>query len=448
MATIQFIQAQSFQLSAAGQSAGDTSITVQSFKYSDGVTNIVTADLGTQCYGTLEPNNGSQEEAIQFTGVTQNANGTATLTGVSSVGFNYPYTVTSGLAKSHAGGSTFILSNDAGFYGNIITYVNTTAASGASFASNTVAGITKLSVAPVTGSNPIALGANDPSILASGTALYVSSIKNTGIPYAVATGSPTAYTVSLASSISTLASGSYLNVLFPVSNGTGVTLNVNSIGAKPIVKNYNISLASGDITLGQVSSMVFDGTNFQLTSPNFKYPTTSVITTLGSGTYIPPYGAVYLEIEAVGGGGGGGGGTGSTNGAGGGGAGGYSRAFYNATLATSIPVVVGSAGNGGGGSSNGGGGGPTNFGAAGIIALANGGGGGTYNGGGGSGGSASNGSVNISGGNGVGTSGSALSSGGSGIFGNNGAYGGGGTSGSSSGSGGTQGIIIIKEYYK
>lgn len=161
MSSLQFIQAQSFQLQASGASSGDTSITLQSFKQIDGVTNILTADLGDRCYATLEPNNGTQEEAIQFTGVTQNASGTATLTGVSSVGFVSPYSVTSGLSKSHAGGVTIILSNDAGFYGNIKTYIDTVVASGAAFANLTTAGISKLSVSPATGSNPIAAGANN-----------------------------------------------------------------------------------------------------------------------------------------------------------------------------------------------------------------------------------------------------------------------------------------------
>ncbi len=164
MATLKFIQAQSFQLQASGASTGDTSITLQSFKMIDGTTNIVTADLGDRCYGTLEPNNGTQEEAIQFTGVTQNASGTATLTGVSSVAFKSPYTVTSGLSKSHAGGVTFILSNDAAFYGNIKSYIDTVVASGAAFADTLTAGITKLSVTPATGSNPVAVGDNDPRI--------------------------------------------------------------------------------------------------------------------------------------------------------------------------------------------------------------------------------------------------------------------------------------------
>lgn len=143
-----FIQSQSFFLQASGASQGDTTITLQSFKYPDGVTNIVTADLGDWCYMTLEPNNGTQEEPIQFTGVTQNSNGTATLTGVSTVGFNSPYTVTSGLAKSHAGGVTCIISNDAAMYGNIISYMNSTLASGLSpAASTTIKGVVQIPTA-------------------------------------------------------------------------------------------------------------------------------------------------------------------------------------------------------------------------------------------------------------------------------------------------------------
>lgn len=176
MATPKFVQAQSFIVQASGASAGDTTLILQSFKYPDGTTNIVTADLGDQCYGTLEPNNGTQEEAIQFTGVTQNAGGTATLTGVSSVGFKYPYTVTSGLAKSHAGGVTFILSNDAALYGNLVTYMNNTAASGAALASSSIAGLTKLTVDPASPSVPIAIGANDPAYATAALAVSIGAL--------------------------------------------------------------------------------------------------------------------------------------------------------------------------------------------------------------------------------------------------------------------------------
>ena len=169
-----FIQAQSFTLQSSGASSGDTTVIVQSFKYNDGITNIVTADLGDWCFATIEPNNGTQEEAIQFTGVTQNANGTATLTGVSSVGFNYPYTVTSGLSKSHAGGVTLIISNDAAMYGNMVTYMNSTLASGLSpTASTTVKGVVQIpttaqvNAGTATGSTGASLSVTPDTLLAS-----------------------------------------------------------------------------------------------------------------------------------------------------------------------------------------------------------------------------------------------------------------------------------------
>lgn len=110
-----YVQVQDFSLAGAGAVAGATSIILKSFTTIDGALLTMT-DFGAIGFGTLEPGNGTQEEQISFTGVTQNANGTATLTGVSTVLFVDPYTATSGLAKTHPGSTPFIISNTAGFY--------------------------------------------------------------------------------------------------------------------------------------------------------------------------------------------------------------------------------------------------------------------------------------------------------------------------------------------
>ena len=47
-------------------------------------------------------------------------------------------------------------------------------------------------------------------------------------------------------------------------NSASPTLNVNGLGAKAIVKNGSTALATADIKNGQVVSLVYDGTNFQL----------------------------------------------------------------------------------------------------------------------------------------------------------------------------------------
>ena len=111
-----YVQAQNFSLAGAGAIAGATSVIVKSFKGIDGVTDLTMTDFGAIGFATIEPGNGTQEEQISFTGVTQNANGTATLTGVKTVIFINPYTATSGLAKTHPGSATLIITNTAGFY--------------------------------------------------------------------------------------------------------------------------------------------------------------------------------------------------------------------------------------------------------------------------------------------------------------------------------------------
>lgn len=278
--TISFVQAQPFALAGSGASIGDTAIILQSMVGIDG-TNIVTADLGSFAYGTLEPGNGSQEEAILFTGVTQNANGTATLTGVSSIAFKQPYTLTTGLTKTHAGASKFIMSNDAAFYNNFVLYMNAIAGAGAANASTAVKGLVQVATTAqinsgtATGSTGAALSISPDGFINTTNNQYVSSIINTGIPYAVATGTSSAYTATLASSISTLASGTFLNFLVPVSNATGITLNINGLGAKSIKKNVNVTLASGDLYKGLVASVVFDGTNFQFSGPTSSLSATS-----------------------------------------------------------------------------------------------------------------------------------------------------------------------------
>jgi len=116
MADQKFIQGQIYTLYGAGIVTTDTSITVAaSFATPDG-TLITTSDLGPQNWGTLAPNT-SNEEAFSFTGVTQNGDGTATLTGVvRGLLFVSPYTTSAALKQNHQGGTELILSNNPGMY--------------------------------------------------------------------------------------------------------------------------------------------------------------------------------------------------------------------------------------------------------------------------------------------------------------------------------------------
>lgn len=101
------IQLQDTFLSGSGISATVTSIVLKSLKQIDG-SDVTMSDLGTIYYATLEPNT-SREENISFTGITQNADGTATLTGVTrGLKFVTPYDQDTALRQAHSGGSLIV----------------------------------------------------------------------------------------------------------------------------------------------------------------------------------------------------------------------------------------------------------------------------------------------------------------------------------------------------
>lgn len=117
---LKYVQAQKFRLAGSGVTSSATSIILQSLTTPDD-TELTMADFGTVAYMVLEPGT-SREENISFTGVTQNADGTATLSGVTrGLGFVSPYTTVANNQKSHGGGAIAIVSNPAPFYD---TFVN------------------------------------------------------------------------------------------------------------------------------------------------------------------------------------------------------------------------------------------------------------------------------------------------------------------------------------
>jgi hypothetical protein len=85
--------------------------------------------------------------------------------------------------------------------------------------------------------------------------------------YAVDTGAVNAYSVAFASP-ATVAYTAGLTISFKAVNAnTGAsTLNVNSLGTKSIVTPGGSALIAGAIAAGQVATVVYDGTNFQLQS--------------------------------------------------------------------------------------------------------------------------------------------------------------------------------------
>lgn len=136
---------------AASIGTTDTTIRLSSFK--EPVSNIpyTMSYLDTNImYGTLDPDT-TRSEFISFTGITQNSNGTASLTGVvrglaRSPGASDCTTASSTLKQTHAGQSAFIISDSPCFFSQYAVKQN----------NETITGQWTFDVFPITPSSPAA----------------------------------------------------------------------------------------------------------------------------------------------------------------------------------------------------------------------------------------------------------------------------------------------------
>lgn len=101
-----------YTLSGSGISASATSLGLTSFKVAGADIKLGMSDFGDLGCGTIEPGNATRQEFVSFTGVTQNADSTATLTGISrGLSPVSPYTASTTQQRSHSGASQFVISN-------------------------------------------------------------------------------------------------------------------------------------------------------------------------------------------------------------------------------------------------------------------------------------------------------------------------------------------------
>lgn len=406
-----------------------SSITLTSFK--EPVSNIkyTMAYLNSSIeYATIEPQS-SNKEFISFTGITQNGDGSATLTGVSrGLGFSYPYTASTTLQQSHSAQSILILSNPPQLYKQYP----------AKDSNETITGQWTFSTFPIT-----------PSSATSS--------------YNVSGGAQLASPAEQALGTATSSNGNQAPLILASKNATS-TFGFGTGANKVVVTN-----TIGHIDAGFVSSSTQFSTTATttLTSTSTVYigafpawhigKQRQVFTSMGTSTFSVPSGITKVSVRVQGGGGGGR--DGSTGGAGGSGAGGYAEEIVDVSGTTTIQVYVGNGGSPGAPATNGF---WSTFGTNGFYLSASGGiPSGSSNGG--IGGCGSGGDVNICGGGGMaGNTGTAsipsgaggsspLGGGGAGVMSGTGGdgknYGGGAAGGGpSSGSGGTgaPGSVIVE----
>ncbi len=402
------VQAQPFTLSGAGAIMGATSVVLTSFTQIDG-TLLTMADFGSKGFMTMEPGNSTLEEQISFTGVTQNGNGTATLSGIKTVLMVSPYTETSGFAQTHAGATTVVLSNTAGFYDQFLAkaddatisavytftapsypeiddesilptlqaqfatkeYVDGVVLSGAPDATTSVKGIVQLPTQAQVDARTATGG--------TGAALSVTPDvqRSTKLSdYAADSGTANAYIIAPTPSVTALVAGTRVTFKVANTNTTTSTVVVNALSGTAIFKNDGATaLVAGDLVAGQVVELEHNGVNgFMLMTPPIKglVPSQSGASGeflksdgtsatwgrcfdyqafTGSGTWTKPTGLSGNEVVLVqlwgGGGAGGGAPTGLSRSGGGGGGGGFSEAKFRASnLSSTVTVTIGAGGTG------------------------------------------------------------------------------------------------------
>ncbi len=396
MATnFKLVQAQPFTLSGSGAISGATTIVLTSFTQIDG-TLLTMTNFGSKGFMTMEPGNSTLEEQISFTGVTQNANGTATLSGIKTVLMISPYTEASGLAQTHAGSTTVVLSNTAGFYDQFLAkdddatisqtytftvpnypqvdnsatmptlqaqlatkaYVDSVVIVGAPDATTAVKGIVQIptqaqvDAGTATGSTAASLSVT-PNLVRS---RLLSD-------YAADSGVADAYVIAPTPAVTALVGGTRVSFKVGNTNTTTSTVVVNALSATAIFKNNgSTALVAGDLAAGQVVELEHNGVNgFMLMTPPIKglvpaqagsagtFLTTNGTTAswgypydyqafTGNGTWTKPsnlVGTELVHIQVWGAGGGGGSVDGNSLGQDSGGAGGGGGAYAEAIVRVS-----------------------------------------------------------------------------------------------------------------
>lgn len=307
---VKFVQAQTFQLAGAGVSAGDSSMTLTSFNQIDG-TALTMSNFGIVGYGTVEPASGVYEEQISFTGITANADGTKTLTGIKTVITIFPYTETANFATGHAGGTAFVISNTAGYYNTfanknddasiiakwifltaqrpeltadtdsvvateLVTFgqLARTAISGGVNASTTVQGLVQLATQAQYDAKTLT-GSTGAKLVATPD-LNRATKYNDGV---ADTGSATAYAIAPSPAITAYAAYQQFTFIAANTNTTTTpTLAVSGLASPKTIKRANgTALAVGDIQINGMYSVIYNGTDFLLNTSTV--PTTYSIVT-------------------------------------------------------------------------------------------------------------------------------------------------------------------------
>ena len=314
-----YVGGKNYFLFGGGAGSSDTSITLTSFKQPVSGTNLAMTDFGSGTgYATMEPGSNTRQEFISFTGVTQNADGTATLTGITRGLLPVsPYTNTASLQKAHPGGSIFVISNAPKLYDEIIDYIDGIVIAGTVDASLTIKGVVELATG-AEAANTAGIGDGDTT-----AALVLHTVNATS----------TFETAALAAS----------KVMITDANGRMddgfLPSTVSDVGAS----EWTIATTTNFTATSTHAGFILGG---MATSSATGLPTGYASSSLfaASFTYTKPAWVKQIIVEVMGGGGGGG--NSGEPGGGGGGGSAYCKGYLDAQneVGSSVAITIGAAG--------------------------------------------------------------------------------------------------------
>lgn len=297
---------QTYFLAGAGVNATQNTIQLSSFTTADG-RSIAMSNFGTIGYAAIEPQTSSKIEDISFTGITQNANGTATLTGVTrGIDFLFPYASTNSLMKAHAGGAQFIITNTPEWYYNEFSMQN----------------LSNVFTYPTASTSPATKGYVDQTAFSGAGAIQASFVAvgysqlGTGVQAAAST-----------------VNGSAGVLVIPTSQATS-TFNAATAANKVIVTGVAGTIDPNFLAIASTTPIgSVRGTDLGLMQ--------QVFTGTGTSTWAVPSGVKLVRAIVQGGGSSGGSCSGQWSGASGGSAGGYANGIFDVSATTSIQYFVG-----------------------------------------------------------------------------------------------------------
>lgn len=323
-ATLRVVQTPTLYL-YAGESAAATTMRITPYPRDLDGTKLTITDFGDTPTLTIDPKVFGIEEIESFTGITDNGDNTATLTGLSrNLVSKYPYT-TAGTGRTHGSGATVVFGNNPQLYGRLAAKENNETIPG----NWTFTGTATFSNFPITPSNGTST-INTAGVvqLATSTQLQNSTATSTN-------GTNAPLVISAGSATSTYNAATAVGVV-PVTKANGA-IDLNFLGTTTIALPATTTTAYG-LTVTATSSLTVGA------FPAWQIGKQSQIFSTGGATttFSVPSGITRASVTVVGGGCTGGGTT-TGNSASGGGAGGTAIENVDVSGTTTIQLYVGAA---------------------------------------------------------------------------------------------------------